>query len=70
MRQLIIISLLLGWFWGVRLLNPDGGFINVVVGPFASKLQCEADQAFGLKLVQQLFDDIVKVANCQSMVEA
>lgn len=69
MRKLILLTIFIGWFWGLRISHPDGGAISVVVGPFATKASCEDDKELGVAFFERSFP-ISQVVNCQEKKEA
>jgi hypothetical protein len=63
----VIFMILLTWFVGLRMPEPSlpGVIINMVVGPFNSKDECNAYRTL-LKQMAELFEDSV-LTECKSV---
>ena len=69
MKKLLLITLLIGWFWGFRITHPNGAAMSIVVGPFPTEIHCKVSQDIGVEFFEGLLGE-GKVVNCQEKQEA
>jgi hypothetical protein len=70
MKKWMILTVLLGWFFGLRIPHPDtdSGAISIVVGPFRTEAACKVDLQHAIAFFELGFT-ISQVVKCVEKVE-
>ena len=71
MKKLLLITLLMGWFFGLRIPHPqtEGAVINILIGPFKNEIACKAELAYAVDYFSTHIGEPSKVYECSTKVE-